>query len=242
MVLESEISVTCINFFCEGQSPGSRYGLSLTHVKPNLVLFGGNNSQVPLNDVWILNLEQRPSIWKKVEVTGALKPDPRAYHSAALFVQNRATSTIAIFGGRSQYKRAMKDTWGLRSHSDGRWDWVKAPYDKESEQPSSRYQHSLFFFGTLMFVYGGRGDSPNKQLNLDVYQSDTSKWFKYKCEQRFRHGTWFFDSDLYVFAGFSPPNVNEPVSSLIKIDLALLLTDNSDFLKIIIEHLITLNS
>jgi len=47
---------------------------------------------------------------------------------------------------------------------------------------------------------------------------------------------------LYVFAGFNPPNVNEPVSSLIKIDLALLLSDNSDFIKIIIEHLITLNS
>jgi MFS family permease len=42
--------------------------------------------------------------------------------------------------------------------------------------------HYGSIFGTLMFVYGGRGDIPGKQLNLDVYQSDTSKWFKYKCE------------------------------------------------------------
>jgi protein phosphatase len=84
-----------------------------------------------------------------------------------------------IFGGRSIEKKALKDAWGLRHHKDGRWDWVKAPYSNDSVSPSSRYQHSVFFYGaTLMFVYGGRGDNPNKTLDLDVYDTETSKWLK----------------------------------------------------------------
>ena len=36
---------------------------------------------------------------------------------------------IVIFGGRygnQNNQLALNDTWGLRRHRDGPWDWVKA--------------------------------------------------------------------------------------------------------------------
>ncbi len=44
---------------------------------------------------------------------------------------------MVIFGGRTTDNSALNDTWGLRRHRDGRWDWVKAPY--KNEKPSARY-------------------------------------------------------------------------------------------------------
>lgn len=34
---------------------------------------------------------------------------------------------MVIFGGRSLDGQPRNDTWGLRRHRDGKWDWVKAP-------------------------------------------------------------------------------------------------------------------
>jgi hypothetical protein len=35
---------------------------------------------------------------------------------------------VVIFGGRSSEQYALNDSWGLRRHRNGTWDWVKAPY------------------------------------------------------------------------------------------------------------------
>lgn len=32
-----------------------------------------------------------------------------------------------------------------------------------------------------MFVFGGRGKNPNRQIDMDVYDSDTCEWQKFKC-------------------------------------------------------------
>jgi protein phosphatase len=62
---------------------------------------------------------------------------------------------IVIFGGRSADQQALNDTWGLRRHRNGTWDWVKAPY-KDKYIPTSRYQHTSLFLGSAMVVIGGR--------------------------------------------------------------------------------------
>jgi protein phosphatase len=46
---------------------------------------------------------------------------------------------VVVFGGRSNDSNALNDTWGLRRHRDGRWDWVKAPYKGDRENPIGRY-------------------------------------------------------------------------------------------------------
>jgi len=45
---------------------------------------------------------------------------------------------MVVFGGRHADQSALCDTWGLRKHRDGRWDWVKAPYKPHSDAPTPR--------------------------------------------------------------------------------------------------------
>jgi len=51
-----------------------------------------------------------------------------------------ANGMMVIFGGRGPDTNALNDTWGLRRHRDGKWDWVKAPYKNTNVQdaPLSR--------------------------------------------------------------------------------------------------------
>ena len=47
----------------QGPSPGKRYGHTLILFKPFLIIFGGNTGTVPVNDVWIMNVEKAPYSW-----------------------------------------------------------------------------------------------------------------------------------------------------------------------------------
>jgi len=68
---------------------------------------------------------------------------------------------MVLFGGRGQDNNAFNDTWGLRRHRDGSWDWVKAPYKASSYMPTARFQHSIIFYGSNMLVIGGRTNQTN---------------------------------------------------------------------------------
>ena len=47
----------------QGASPGKRYGHTIVFFKPFLIIFGGNTGTIPVNDVWILNVEKAPYLW-----------------------------------------------------------------------------------------------------------------------------------------------------------------------------------
>ncbi|CAD8080668.1 unnamed protein product [Paramecium primaurelia] len=66
---------------------------------------------------------------------------------------------MVTFGSRTSDQRALNDTWGLRRHRDGRWDWARGPSKNQNEIPVQRYQHATLFLGTLMFLIGGRYSS-----------------------------------------------------------------------------------
>jgi protein phosphatase len=63
------------------------------------VVFGGNTGVTPVNDVWILNIEEIPYTWQNINC-GSVKPSPRVYHSGALCKVGSASGMIVIFGGR----------------------------------------------------------------------------------------------------------------------------------------------
>ena len=102
---------------------------------------------------------------------------------------------IVIFGGRSNDQSALNDTWGilkitsnrikyiynigLRRHRDGRWDWVKAPYKMDKDEPIARYQHSSIFLGSAMLIVGGRANNVEENLGLEIYDTETSEWHKF---------------------------------------------------------------
>ena len=96
--------------------------------------------------------------WIRLDV-GDKRPKPRAYHSCAVCQTGKAKGMMVIFGGRlgePSKSAPLKDTWGLRMHRQGNWDWVSAPYISTSAGPASRYQHSTHFLMSLMIVVGGR--------------------------------------------------------------------------------------
>jgi len=111
-----------------GRTPSRRYGHTIVFSKPYLLVFGGNTGTEPVNDVWCLNVDKAPFTWENLRVTSADKPAVRAYHASALCTTGSASGMMVTFGGRTADQSALKDTWGLRRHRDGRWDWVQAPY------------------------------------------------------------------------------------------------------------------
>jgi protein phosphatase len=171
-----------------GSTPGRRYGHTIVFSKPYLLVFGGNTGAEPVNDVWCLSVEKAPFSWIKLDC-GKDQPPPRVYHSSALCMTGSATGMMVSFGGRTSNQSSLADTWGLRRHRDGRWDWVKAPHKTEMA-PTPRYQHNTLFLGPLMIVIGGRTNTVGEDVPMEVYDTESSEWYKFNTIQRFRHFCW----------------------------------------------------
>ena len=202
-----------------GITPGRRYGHTLAFSKPNLIIFAGNTGSETINDVWTLNVERSPFAWAKIEVNSP--PPARVYHSSALCTTGSATGMMVTFGGRAVDQSALNDSWGLRKHRDGRWDWVKAPY-KASISPTHRYQHTTLFIDSLMIVAGGRTNTVGESVPLEVYDTESSEWFRFSSVLRFRHTCIALDSVLFIHGGFEHETPNIPTAKMLKIDTSKL--------------------
>jgi hypothetical protein len=200
-----------------GSTPGRRYGHTIIFSKPHLLVFGGNTGQEPVSDVWCLSVEKAPFSWIKLDC-GKENPAVRVYHSAALCQTGSATGMMVVFGGRTSDQSSLNDSWGLRRHRDGRWDWVKAPYKATGEQPTPRYQHSTLFLGPLMMVIGGRTNQVGEIVPLEIYDTESSEWYKFNSLQRFRHACWSVDANVYVHGGFEHETPNIPINIIARID------------------------
>ena len=164
-----------------GRTPSRRYGHTIVFSKPYLIVFGGNTGTEPVNDVWCLNVDKAPFTWEQLRMAGNEKPCVRAYHASALCNTGSASGMMVTFGGRTADQSALKDTWGLRRHRDGRWDWVQAPYKAGSPEPLARYQHSSIFVGTMLIIVGGRTNTVGENVQLEVYETESSEWHKFDC-------------------------------------------------------------
>lgn len=200
-----------------GATPGRRYGHTMVYIKPNILVFAGNIGTESVNDVWRISFDRTPFSWSKVELRGDL-PLGRVYHSAAACLTGSASGMMVIFGGRSSDQNALNDTWGLRQHRDGRWDWVKAPMKSVGERPSARYQHSSLFCGSSLLIVGGRTNQVDEVLPLEVYDTENSEWHKFSPINRFRHSAWTSGAELCVYGGFEHELPNIPSSSILSID------------------------
>lgn len=202
-----------------GQTPGRRYAHTLVFKKPYLILFGGNTGTEPTNDVWCFSVDKAPFSWQKLETAGSM-PMPRNYHSAAMCTEGSAQGMMVVFGGRSNDQKALKDTWGLRRHRNGSWDWIKAPSKGNGDEPMARYQHSSIFIGTLMIILGGRTNLANEHPVMEVYDSEKSIWKRFNSVMRFRHTIWSNDArSIYMHGGFENETPSTPNNKMIKLDL-----------------------
>lgn len=143
-----------------GKSPGMRYGHTMCYMKPYIVVFGGNTGNHPTNDVWIISLEKSPFQWSKLEFSDQNRPSnspppmptARLYHASGVCTKGNAQGMMIIFGGRDQSENALNDTWGLRRHRSGNWDWIVAPY-KGDIVPKNRYNVTYFLYLKLIKIF-----------------------------------------------------------------------------------------
>eukprot|EP00917_Polyrhabdina_sp_WS-2016_P022210 GHVP01048238.1.p1 GENE.GHVP01048238.1~~GHVP01048238.1.p1 ORF type:complete len:819 (+),score=106.04 GHVP01048238.1:110-2566(+) len=207
----------------QGDTPGRRYGHSMCYYKPNLVVFGGNDGHLYLNDVWYMNVEKSPFCWLKVVIpTNMRQPVPRVYHSSEICKEGPAQGMMVVFGGRSSEPTPLGDSWGLRQHRNGRWDWLEAPM-KNGPPPDPRFQHSAVFIGSKMLVLGGRDNEMPRALQAALYDTESCEWKNLPSTPRYRHSSWCFENTAYTFGGFDhnshmPPTQLSPTGDLQALD------------------------
>lgn len=109
--------------------------------------------------MFIINLQNEQNnsfVWNKLEVLNNQAPSARVYHAAAVCTKGNASGMMILFGGRDSQDQALNDTWGLRKHRDGTWDWTKAP-SQSTVLPKERYnvRNKLIkdFYRFIAFYY-----------------------------------------------------------------------------------------
>ena len=55
-------------------------------------------------------------------------------------------------------------------------------------------------------------------MPLEIYDSESSEWYKFNSLQRFRHACWSVDSNVYVHGGFEHETPNIPINIIARID------------------------
>lgn len=137
---------------------------------------------------------------------------------------------MVIFGGRGGDGIPLNDTWGLRKHRDGRMDWMRAPY-RSNSKPAERYQHRSLFVGTLLLIVGGRNNQVGESMPLDIYDTDSSDWYRLEPIDRFRHISFLFQDYIFIHGGFSQEAPNIPTDAILRIDLNKLFSSHHQLYK-----------
>lgn len=55
-------------------------------------------------------------------------------------------------------------------------------------------------------------------MALEVYDTESSEWYKFNSLQRFRHACWSVDANVYVHGGFEHETPNIPINIIARID------------------------
>ena len=75
------------------------------------------------------------------------------------------------------------------------------------------------FVGTLLLTIGGRSNQVGESMPLDIYDTDSSDWYKLPSIDRFRHISFMVDHNIYIHGGFDQEAPNIPTSTILRIDL-----------------------
>ena len=67
-------------------------------------------------------------------------------------------------------------------------------------------------------VIGGRTTQVGEDVALEVYDTESSEWYKFKAIQRFRHAVWSIETSVYVHGGFEHETPNIPINAISRID------------------------
>lgn len=77
-----------------------------------------------------------------------------------------------------------------------------------------------------MMVIGGRTNQVGEDVALEVYDTESSEWYKFRAIQRFRTAVWTIDTSVYVHGGFEHETPNIPINSISLIDATKLFANH----------------
>jgi len=82
-----------------------------------------------------------------------------------------------------------------------------------------------------MLVVGGRTNQVGESVPLEIYDTESSDWFKFLSIPRFRHCIWLYETGLFVHGGFDQETPNVPTDKMMQIDLEKLLKNHPNLMK-----------
>lgn len=73
--------------------------------------------------------------------------------------------------------------------------------------------------GTLLLITGGRNNQVGEAMPFDIYDTDSSDWYKLPSIDRFRHTCFMIDHNIFIHGGFDQESPNIPTAVTLRIDL-----------------------
>ena len=141
-----------------GSQPTPRYSHTAVYdgAGKRMAVFGGAGKGKladDAGDLWSLSLAPGGEAWSKLAPTGNPRPDPRAFHTAAV---DTSAGRMAVFGGRGSSAN-LDDTWTL-DLTPGSEAWVLL---SPSTVPPARRSHTTIYDpgGGRLLLFGGIGSS-----------------------------------------------------------------------------------
>ena len=214
-----------------GNTPGSRYGHSLTFLNPYFVLFGGNSNPELSNDVWIINIKNNLCQWEKIIFEeNNIIPCERLYHTSDVCPKGNCEGMMIIFGGRNSNEEPLNDIWGLIRHRNGTWSWEKAEIKNEYKM-KPRYNHSMVFYNELMIIIGGKGINLNNSngsnfLPIEVFNTINNEGYNFSGINMNRQTNFIYEKNIFLFGGFDSGNQIKPLGNLNQISIDELFKNN----------------
>ena len=232
----------------KGDTPGERYGHSLTYLSPYFVLFGGNFNPNLSNDVWIININDNTDYyqWIKINYINDKNnmPIERLYHSSEMCNYGKYKNKLIIFGGRNSKNIPLNDLWCL-DIKDNKGEWIKLfPNNNNNEDNKNkniltpRLNHTMLFYDNLLIILGGKSSS-SSPVPIEVFDIESNVCFKFTKLTMNRHTSFIFENDIYFYGGFNLKS-HMPLGDIYKISLNKIFA-NSPLLKIISEKNIEKN-
>ena len=232
----------------KGDTPGERYGHSLTYLNPYFVLFGGNFNPNLSNDVWIININENTDYYQWIKINYINDKDnmpiERLYHSSEMCNYGKYKNKLIIFGGRNSKNIPLNDLWCL-DIKDNKGEWIKLfPNNNNNEDNKNkniltpRLNHTMLFYDNLLIILGGKSSS-SSPVPIEVFDIESNECFKFTKLTMNRHTSFIFENDIYFYGGFNLKS-HMPLGEIYKISLNKIFA-NSPLLKIISEKNIEKN-
>ena len=219
-----------------GETPGERYGHSLTYLTPYFILFGGNCNPNLSNDIWVINVNNKNENyeWIKINYINDKNniPVERLYHSSQVCNFGKYKDKLIIFGGRDSKNNPLNDLWALEI-KENKGEWTKLFHNENKKDNNSltpRINHTMLFYDNILIILGGRSFTSNP-VPIEAFDIESSQCFKFKKLTMNRHSSFIFEKDIYFFGGFYLKNPI-PLGDLFKTSVNIIF-DNSPLLKII---------